>query len=126
MLSDTKAKTKQKKRITEKKKKYSLVFHHISSAVSCCGRQQTTCTSPAPKRCSTRRAGGTRWQGPKDFGVIAGSNDTQCMHLWVVGYHVSLRGGVDALVFAGGIGERSARLRGAVVDGLESLGFVLV
>jgi len=47
------------------------------------------------------------------------------MHLWVVGYHVSLRGGVDALVFAGGIGERSARFRGAVVDGLESLGFFL-
>lgn len=38
-------------------------------------------------------------------------------------YYVSLRGDVDALVFAGGIGERSARLRAAVADAVRCLGF---
>lgn len=40
-------------------------------------------------------------------------------------YYVSLRGVVDALVFAGGIGEGSAPLRSAVMGELECLGFVL-
>ncbi len=40
-------------------------------------------------------------------------------------YYVSLRGDVDALVFAGGIGERSDRLRDAVVDQCSCLGFAL-
>lgn len=40
-------------------------------------------------------------------------------------YFVKLNGAahVDALVFAGGIGERSAPLRKAVVDGCKCLGF---
>jgi len=40
-------------------------------------------------------------------------------------YYVSLRGDVDALVFAGGIGEKSDRLRRAVVDQIGCLGFDL-
>lgn len=38
-------------------------------------------------------------------------------------YYVALQGKVDALVFAGGIGERSTKLREAVAQGVESLGF---
>lgn len=38
-------------------------------------------------------------------------------------YYVSLRGEVDALVFAGGIGEHSSRLRAAVGDAVRCLGF---
>lgn len=38
-------------------------------------------------------------------------------------YYVTLHGQVDALVFAGGIGEKSARLRQAVVDNVSCLGF---
>jgi acetate kinase len=38
-------------------------------------------------------------------------------------YYVALRGRVDALVFAGGIGEKSAALRAAVVDEVACLGF---
>jgi acetate kinase len=40
-------------------------------------------------------------------------------------YYVTLRGNIDALVFAGGIGEKSARLRAAVADQLACLGFQL-
>jgi acetate kinase len=38
-------------------------------------------------------------------------------------YYVALHGRVDALVFAGGIGEKSAALRAAVVDEVGCLGF---
>jgi acetate kinase len=38
-------------------------------------------------------------------------------------YYVSLLGRVDALVFAGGIGERSALLRSRVVGNCRCLGF---
>lgn len=40
-------------------------------------------------------------------------------------YYVTLRGRVDALVFAGGIGEKSGALRAAVVEQVGCLGFVL-
>lgn len=40
-------------------------------------------------------------------------------------YYVSLRGEVDALVFAGGIGEKSSQLRSAVTGELGCLGFSL-
>lgn len=38
-------------------------------------------------------------------------------------YYVSLKGQVDALVFAGGIGEKSKELRAAVVEQCKCLGF---
>ena len=40
-------------------------------------------------------------------------------------YLVRLNGQVDAVVFTGGIGERDADLRGAVLEGLSSLGLSL-
>ena len=40
-------------------------------------------------------------------------------------YYVKLGGEVDALVFAGGIGERSIELREAVVENAKCLGFAL-
>ncbi|KAI7493025.1 acetate kinase, partial [Hortaea werneckii] len=44
---------------------------------------------------------------------------------FVAAYYVRLGGEVDALVFAGGIGEKSAQLRRAVVERLGCLGFEL-
>ncbi len=44
---------------------------------------------------------------------------------FVGSYYVTLRGRVDALVFAGGIGERGATLRAAVVEQVGCLGFAL-
>ena len=40
----------------------------------------------------------------------------------VIGSYVALLGGVDLLVFTGGIGEHSVQVRSAATDGLESLG----
>lgn len=41
-------------------------------------------------------------------------------------YHLSLHGDVDALVFAGGVGERSAELRRAVGEAVGCLGFAAI
>jgi acetate kinase len=40
----------------------------------------------------------------------------------VIGAYVALLGGVDLLVFTGGIGEHSDRIRTAATAGLEALG----
>jgi len=40
----------------------------------------------------------------------------------MIGAYMALLGGVDVLVFTGGIGERSERIRSAATSGLESLG----
>ena len=40
----------------------------------------------------------------------------------VIGAYIALLGGVDLLVFTGGIGEHSAYLRSAATRGLEVLG----
>lgn len=42
-----------------------------------------------------------------------------------LGAYLVLLGGADVIVFTGGIGENSARLRSAVCEGLEGLGIVL-
>ncbi|KAG1821770.1 Acetokinase family-domain-containing protein [Suillus subaureus] len=41
-------------------------------------------------------------------------------------YHLALHGDVDALVFAGGVGERSAELRRAVGEAAACLGFAVI
>jgi len=83
-----------------------------------------------------KEAGWKALAGTTDFGAIAAEGAPATHQLafdlfvdrvaaFVGSYYVSLRGRVDALVFAGGIGERSARLRAAVVDQCACLGFVL-
>jgi acetate kinase len=39
-----------------------------------------------------------------------------------IGAYIALLGGIDLLVFTGGIGEHSGRIRSAATDGLETLG----
>lgn len=73
--------------------------------------------------------------GTDDFSKIAASFDLNdqlafdifCNRIcgYIGSYYVALQGHVDALVFAGGIGENCARLRSAVVDNVECLGFAI-
>lgn len=84
-----------------------------------------------------KEAGWRAMTGTTDFGVIAASadDDPRCrlafdlfvdrVCAFVGAYYVALRGQVDALVFAGGIGERSDRLRRAVVEQCACLGFAI-
>jgi len=41
-------------------------------------------------------------------------------------YYLALRGDVDALVFAGGVGERSVELRHAIGEAVSCLGFAAI
>ena len=71
--------------------------------------------------------------GTTDFGHISSSSDPQCKLAFdifidrVVGYissyYVKLGGEVDALVFAGGIGEKADLFRSKVVEQCRCLGF---
>jgi acetate kinase len=73
--------------------------------------------------------------GTTDFGVVADSDEpnhrlafdifVDRIASFIGSYFVSLEGRVDALVFAGGIGEHSAKLRSAVINRVACLGFAL-
>ncbi len=82
-----------------------------------------------------KQAGWKALTGTTNFGEIAASSEpTHALAFdlfvdricgFVGSYYVSLRGRVDALVFAGGIGEKSDRLRRAVVEQCGCLGFAI-
>jgi acetate kinase len=56
----------------------------------------------------------------------AGAVDAFCYRIRLqVGAYAAALGGLDTLVFTGGIGEHAAAVRAAVCDGLEHLGIVL-
>lgn len=71
--------------------------------------------------------------GTTDFGKVSSSSDPQCKLAFdifidrilgfVGSYYVKLEGRVDALVFAGGIGEKGALLRTRVIEKCRCLGF---
>ncbi|KAK0612952.1 Acetokinase family-domain-containing protein [Bombardia bombarda] len=117
----------------------SLVFHYAGGA-------DVGKLSPASTRdlhisraeeILNKEAGWKAMTGTTDFGKIAAGVDSDPkmalafdlfvdrVSAFVGSYYVSLHGRVDALVFAGGIGERSDRLRAAVVKNVECLGFEL-
>lgn len=62
----------------------------------------------------------------------AGDPDAElALEVWVwrarhyLGAYIAQLGGIDAIVFTGGIGENQATLRARIVEGLEELGIVL-
>lgn len=73
--------------------------------------------------------------GTTDFAIIAASSHSNCKLAfdmfvnricgYIGSYYVALQGRVDALVFAGGIGEKCPQLRAAVVEQLVFLGFAV-
>lgn len=85
-----------------------------------------------------KKSGWSVMTGTTDFGVIskkAEEGDEKCKLAFEVfvdrilgfvgSYYVKLGGKVDALVFAGGIGEKGGQLRKAVVERAACLGFEL-
>ncbi|KAI9875797.1 MAG: hypothetical protein M1830_007988 [Pleopsidium flavum] len=80
-----------------------------------------------------KKSGWKAMTGTTDFGKVSSSSDPQCKLAFdifidrVVGfvgsYYVKLEGQVDALVFAGGIGEKGALLRTRVMEKCRCLGF---
>lgn len=119
----------------------SLVFHYASDV----GRLSPSSTEhlhiSRAEEILNKRAGWSALAGTTDFAAIASAaaDDPRSspeaalafdlfvdrVSAFVGSYYVSLRGRADALVFAGGIGEKSARLRAAVVDQVSCLGFAV-
>lgn len=114
---------------------HSLVFHYASDVgkLSPASTQQLHISKA--EEILNKQSGWSALTGTTDFAAIAASEEpshrlafdifVDRISAFVGSYYVSLGGRVDALVFAGGIGERSAKLRAAVTRQVGCLGFKL-
>lgn len=113
----------------------SLVFHYASDVGKLSPASTKHLHISVAEEILNKQSGWKAMTGTTNFGVVAASDDPACRLAFdifvdricgfVGSYYIALGGRVDALVFAGGIGERSAKLRAAVVDRLACLGFTL-
>ncbi|KAK0672829.1 putative acetate kinase [Cercophora samala] len=118
----------------------SLVFHYASDVGKLSPASTKDLHISRAEEILNKESGWKALTGTTDFGKITSAAfspndpDHDVMKLafdlfvdricgFVGSYYVSLRGKVDALVFAGGIGEKSPQLRAAVVDQISCLGF---
>lgn len=117
----------------------SLIFHFTHDA----GRPSPSSSKDmhitTAEQILNQKSGWAALTGTTDFGEISRraqeEHDEQCQLAFdlvvdkimgfVGSYYVKLEGKVDALVFAGGIGEKGARLREVVVGKARCLGFEL-
>ncbi|KAL9628037.1 MAG: hypothetical protein Q9204_006157, partial [Flavoplaca sp. TL-2023a] len=113
----------------------SLIFHFTHDAGKPApGSTRKMHISQAEDILNTK-SGWKALTGTTNFGHISSSSDPQCKLAFdiftdrVVGYigsyYVKLGGEVDALVFAGGIGEKADLFRSRVLEKCRSLGFEL-
>jgi acetate kinase len=112
----------------------SLVFHYTSEASKLSPSSTKDLHISTAEEILNKQSGWKALTGTTNFAEIADSNapDTHKLALdmfvdrivgFVGSYYVKLGGEVDALVFAGGIGEKSAYLRQLVVKQCDCLGF---
>ncbi|CAL3968853.1 hypothetical protein PZA11_004822 [Diplocarpon coronariae] len=110
-----------------------LVFHYASDVGKLSPSSTKELHLTRAEEILNKESGWKSLTGTTDFGTIATSTDLK-MRLafdilldrimnYVGGYYVSLHGNVDGLVFAGGIGEKSALLRRRVAEEANCLGF---
>ncbi|KAF4122613.1 acetate kinase [Geosmithia morbida] len=113
----------------------SLVFHYASDVGKLSPSSTANLHISTAEEILNKKSGWSALAGTTDFSVIA-RRDTPERRLafdlfvgrvagYVGSYFVALEGRVDALVFAGGIGEKSAALREAVVHAVRCLGFAV-
>ncbi|QSZ28899.1 hypothetical protein DSL72_003405 [Monilinia vaccinii-corymbosi] len=111
----------------------SLVFHYATNVGKLSPSSTDSLHISRAEEILNKECGWKSLTGTTNFGAIASSSDPKMKLAFdifvdrVLGYighyYVSLRGNVDALVFAGGIGEKSEILRKRVVDEVGCLGF---
>jgi acetate kinase len=113
----------------------SLVFHYTSNASKLSPSSTTDLHISAAEEILNKNSGWKALTGTSNFGEIAVPDPPSEMHRlafelfvdrivgFVGSYFVKLGGKVDALVFAGGIGEKSAYLRQVVGEKCACLGF---
>ncbi|KAK2754218.1 hypothetical protein FQN54_007097 [Arachnomyces sp. PD_36] len=113
----------------------SLVFHYTNEAGKLSSKSTKDMHITTAEEILNQNSGWKALTGTTDFGTISGSDDEMCKLAfdifvdrilgYVGSYYLKLGGEVDALVFAGGVGEKGIKLRKAVVEGAASLGFQL-
>ena len=113
----------------------SLVFHFTHDAGKLSPSSSKDMHITTAEEILNKKSGWKALTGTTDFGKISASEDPKCKLAFdlfvnrilgfVGSYYVTLGGDVDALVFAGGIGEKGAKLRYAVAKGVECLGFAI-
>ncbi|EXJ91976.1 acetate kinase [Capronia epimyces CBS 606.96] len=114
----------------------SLVFHYTSDASALSPNSTKDLHISTAEEILNKQSGWKALTGTTDFSKIADPNapDTHKLAFnifvdrilgYVGNYYVKLDGKVDALVFAGGIGEKSAYLREVVTQKVACLGFSL-
>lgn len=116
----------------------SLVFHFTHNAGKPSRLSSKDMHLTTAEEILNKKSGWQALTGTTDFGVIsskAEQGDEKCKLAfdllvdrilgYIGNYYVKLGGKVDALVFAGGIGEKGAQLREAIVARLDCLGFAI-
>lgn len=116
----------------------SLIFHFTHSAGKLSRESAKGMHITEAEQILNKESGWKAITGTTDFGEIsqkAEEGDEDCKLAFdivvdkilgfVGAYYVKLGGEVDALVFAGGIGEKGSQLRKAIVDKIACLGFEL-
>jgi acetate kinase len=114
----------------------SLVFHYTSEASALSPSSTKDLHISTAEEILNKQSGWKALTGTTDFSKIAVPDAPGTHKLafnifidrvvgYVGNYHVKLGGKVDALVFAGGIGEKSAYLRSIVVEKVSCLGFTI-
>jgi acetate kinase len=116
----------------------SLIFHFTHDAGKLSPNSTKDMSITQAEEILNKKSGWQVLTGTTDFGTIsqkAEEGDEGCKLAFdllvdrilgfVGNYYVKLGGKVDALVFAGGIGEKGVGLRKAVTEGARCLGFEL-
>ncbi|KAK0469816.1 acetate and butyrate kinase [Desarmillaria tabescens] len=116
----------------------SLIFHYTNKAgrISHDPKVATQLHVTQAEHILNSKSGWKSLTGTTDFGLITrrakegSAVDQLAFNLfkdrvlnYIGSYHLKLEGQVDALVFSGGIGERSVELRSAIGAKLECLGY---
>ncbi|MCJ1303785.1 hypothetical protein MMC08_006596 [Hypocenomyce scalaris] len=111
----------------------SLIFHFTHDAGKPSPSSAKEMHISTAEDILNKKSGWKALTGTTDFGKISSSDEPQCKLAFdifvdrIVGYvgsyYVKLEGQVDALVFAGGIGEKGGLLRSRIVDKCKCLGF---
>jgi acetate kinase len=114
----------------------SLVFHYTSEASALSPNSTKDLHISTAEEILNKQSGWKALTGTSDFAEIAvpDAPDTHKLAFnifvdrivgFIGNYYVKLDGRVDALVFAGGIGEKSSYLRKVVTEKVSCLGFTI-
>lgn len=114
----------------------ALIFHYTSEASKLSPSSTKDLHISSAEEILNKQSGWKAVAGTSDFAEIAKADPSPEQQLaldifidrivgFVGNYYVKLGGKVDALVFAGGIGEKSALLRKLVVEKVACLGFTI-